>query len=131
MELISRRRRQPSINIVPLVDVLTVLLFFFLATMQFKRLSVLNLTLPKIKTAGKNQIRERVVVALTVDGEIYLNDQLVQLSEFKQAASLIGEATPELPVLLIADEDVPLKQLTRVMDVLRSNQLNKISLQSR
>ena len=131
MQLISRKRRQPSINIVPLVDVLTVLLFFFLATMQFKRLSTLNLTLPEIKTAGKNQINERVVVALTSEGEIYLNDQLVQMAEFTQAVALIGEATPELPVLLIADEEVPLKHLTRVMDIFRSNQLNRISLQSR
>ena len=35
-DLLLRRRRGPSINIVPLVDVLTVLLFFFLVTMQFK-----------------------------------------------------------------------------------------------
>ena len=131
MDLVSRKRRQPSINIVPLVDVLTVLLFFFLVTMQFKQISTLNITVPEIKTAGKNQIEERVVVALSPDGELYLNEQLLELAKFERAIALIGEATPELPVLLIADENVPLKYVTQVMDICRNNQLNKISLQSR
>ena len=47
-DLICRRRRRPMINIVPLVDVLTVLLFFFLVTMQFKQVSTLNIMVPKI-----------------------------------------------------------------------------------
>ena len=131
MHLIVRKRRQPSINIVPLVDVLTVLLFFFLVTMQFKQISTLNITVPEIKTAGKNEIKERVVVALSPEGELYFNNQLLELAEFELAVKLIGEATPELPVLLIADENVVLKRVTEVMDICRSNKLNKISLQSR
>jgi biopolymer transport protein ExbD len=131
MHLISHRRRQPSINIVPLVDVLTVLVFFFLVTMQFKQVSTLNITVPEIKTAGKNEIRERVVIALSPEGTLYLNDKLLELSEFEQAIAMIGDVTPEIPVLLIADENVPFKHVTEVMDICRSNQLNKISLQSR
>ena len=131
MHLVSNRRRLPSINIVPLVDVLTVLLFFFLVTMQFKQISTLNITVPEIKTAGKNEINERVVVALSPEGTLYLNDKLLDLAEFEQAITLIGNTTPEIPVLLIADENVPLKHVTEVMDICRNNQLNKISLQAR
>lgn len=131
MQLNTRKHRQPSINIVPLVDVLTVLLFFFLVTMQFKQVSTLNITVPEIKTAGKNEIEERVIVALSPDGALYLNDKPLEMAEFEQAISLIGDATPEIPVLLIADENVPLKYVTEVMDICRSNQLNKISLQAR
>lgn len=131
MQLVSNRRRQPSINIVPLVDVLTVLLFFFLVTMQFKQLSTLNITVPEIKTAGKNEIKERVVVALSPEGTLYLNDKLLDLAEFEQAIALIGSTTPEIRVLLIADENVSLKHVTEVMDICRNNQLNKISLQAR
>jgi biopolymer transport protein ExbD len=130
-DLIRRRRRNPAINIVPLVDVLTVLLFFFLVTMQFKQVSTLNITVPKIETAGENKIQEQIVVALSPEGEIYLNDQPVTKATFQSAMKLAGELTPDLPVLLIADEEVPLKFVTEVMDVCRSNQLNKIRLQSR
>jgi biopolymer transport protein ExbD len=121
----------PSINIVPLVDVLTVLLFFFMVTMQFKQISSLNITVPEIKTAGKNEVKEQITIALSPKGEIYLNNQLIEMLEFEAAIKLAGELTPDLPILLVADENVPLKHVTEVMDVCRSNKLNKIRLQSR
>jgi biopolymer transport protein ExbD len=130
-DLIRRRRRPPAINIVPLVDVLTVLLFFFLVTMQFKQVSTLNITVPKIETAGQNEIQEQIVIALSPEGKIYLNDRPVQKAELAVAMKIAGELTPDMPILLIADEEVPLKYVTEVMDVCRSNRLNKIRLQSR
>jgi len=129
--LVSHRRRNPSINIVPLVDVLTVLLFFFMVTMQFKQISALNITVPEIKNAGKNEVKEQITIALSPLGEIYLNNQLIEMPQFEEAIKLAGELTPDLPILLVADEEVPLKHVTTVMDVCRSNKLNKIRLQSR
>ena len=131
MSLVSHRRRNPSINIVPLVDVLTVLLFFFMVTMQFKQISALNITVPEIKTAGKNEVKEQITIALSPEGEIYLNNKLLEMPQFEDAMQLAGEWTPDLPILLVADEEVPLKHVTMVMDVCRSNKLNKIRLQSR
>ncbi|MDQ8193069.1 biopolymer transporter ExbD [Coraliomargarita sp. SDUM461004] len=130
-ELINRRRRQPVINIVPLVDVLTVLLFFFLVTMQFKQVSSLNITVPKIETAGENEIQEQVVIALSPAGAFFLNDRPLSKSALEAAIKVAGELTPDLPVLLVADEEVPLRYVTEVMDICRSHQLNKIRLQSR
>ncbi|MBT4758685.1 MAG: biopolymer transporter ExbD [Opitutae bacterium] len=129
--LVSHRRRNPSINIVPLVDVLTVLLFFFMVTMQFRQISSLNITVPEIKTAGKNDVKEQITIALSSEGEIYLNNQLIEMSQFEEAIKLAGELTPDLPILLVADEEVPLKHVTTAMDVCRSHKLNKVRLQSR
>jgi len=99
--------------------------------MQFKQVSSLNITVPEIKTAGKNEIKEQIVIAVSPEGVIYLNDREVTEEQFEIAMNLAGENTPDLPVLLVADEEVPLKYVTEVMDVCRSNQLNKIRLQSR
>lgn len=131
MHFVQRRRRTPTINIVPLVDVLTVLLFFFLVTMQFKQVSTLNITVPKIETAGENEIAEQIVIAVSPEGEFFLNDRSVYREQLDEAMRLAGELTPDMPVLLIADENVPLKNVTEVMDICRANQLNKIRLQSR
>jgi len=99
--------------------------------MQFKQVSTLNITVPRIETAGENEIQEQIVVALSPEGEIYLNDRPVVKAELEAAMKLAGELTPDMPVLLIADEEVPLKYVTEVMDVCRSQKLNKIRLQSR
>ena len=42
---------------VPLIDVLVMLIFFAFVTMQFKSATTLNITLPKIETAGKNEFK--------------------------------------------------------------------------
>jgi biopolymer transport protein ExbD len=115
MSLIYRRRRPPSINIVPLVDVLTVLLFFFLVTMQFKQVSALNITAPEIKTAGKNQVDEQIVIAVSPDGEFFLNDREVNLEQLERAIELAGQLTPDLPVLLIVDQDAALKFVAAIV----------------
>jgi biopolymer transport protein ExbD len=99
--------------------------------MQFKQVSTLNITVPKIETAGENEIEERIVIAVSPEGEIYLNDRLAEKAVLVAAMKLAGELTPDIPILLIADEEVPLKYVTEVMDVCRSHQLNKIRLQSR
>ncbi|WP_269526149.1 ExbD/TolR family protein [Coraliomargarita parva] len=131
MSLVNRRRRPPAINIVPLVDVLTVLLFFFLVTMQFKQVSVLNITVPKIETAGKNEIKEQILIAVSAEGEFFYNDRPVDKEQLEGLVQLAGDTTPDMPVLLIADEDAPLKHVTLVMDLCRSHRLNKLRLQSR
>ncbi len=131
MSLLQRRRQRPAINIVPLVDVLTVLLFFFLVTMQFRQVTALNITAPEIETAGDNRIDEQVVLAVDAEGAFFLNDQRLEAEALEAALRVAGEVTPEIPVLLMADEDAPLKYVTEVMDLCRKNRLNKIRLQSR
>jgi biopolymer transport protein ExbD len=131
MSLITRRRRPPTINIVPLVDVLTVLLFFFLVTMQFKQNSTLNLVLPEIETAGSNQISENLLLAISAEGELYLNNQLLAFEALEQAIQLAAQLNPDVPVLIMSDEAAALKYVTRVMDLCRRYHLNQIRLQSR
>ena len=94
-------------------------------------MSTLNITGPKIETAGEKEIEERIGIAVSPEGEFYLNDRAVEKAVLTTAMKLAGELTPNMPVLLIADEEVPLKFVTEVMDVCRSHQLNKIRLQSR
>ena len=58
----SRRRARPEMNLVALIDVLVMLIFFAFVTMQFKSASTLNITLPKVETAGKNEFRGNVTI---------------------------------------------------------------------
>jgi biopolymer transport protein ExbD len=57
-------RRKPKIDVVPLIDVLMVLIIFFLVTMQFQELRALNVKLPKIESAGSNLVRMNLLFQL-------------------------------------------------------------------
>lgn len=126
-----RRRRRAEINIVPLVDVLVVLIFFFLVSMQFRNLTTLSLTLPDIETAGESQKVDHLEIAITPTGEIYLNGREVSEEKLKEQVALAAKVNRDIPVLVMADEESYLRYVTMVMDACRSAGLTKIRLQSR
>ena len=64
--LYQKRRKRPELNLVPLIDVLVMLIFFAFVTMQFKSAATLNITLPKVETAGKNDFKGTVTIAMEV-----------------------------------------------------------------
>lgn len=127
----KRRNKKLSINIIPLVDVLTVLLFFFLVTMQFKPFKVLNMTLPEIKTAGQNRMDESLLIALDAEEKIYFNGARVSVDQLSEALDQAKDLPVEPTVLIMADERIELKQIIEVMDICRSRQFEEIRLQSR
>ena len=121
----------PRVDVIPLIDVLMVLILFFLTSMQFQDLRALNVTLPKIDSAGSNKIANQLVVSVSQKGVYFLNgneDNLKKIGEvMKSSASL-----PRKPaVLVVADENVPLKHVTKIVDLCRESGLDDFRLQSR
>ena len=131
MSLRPKRRNMPRVDVIPLIDVLMVLILFFLTSMQFQDLRALNIKLPKIDSAGSNKITNQLVVSVSQKGEYFLNgneDNLKKIGEvMKSSASL-----PRKPaVLVVADENVPLKHVTKIVDLCRESGLDDFRLQSR
>lgn len=132
----TRRRRRPELNLVPLIDVLVVLVFFSFVTMQFRAPGTLNITLPRVETAGTNAFAGTVILGLGKDGELtFATDstapRLIAEAELPGLLARVGEANRDVPVLIRADETTELKRLAFVMDACRKAGLNKFSLQSR
>ena len=127
----SRGRKSPRIDIVPLVDVLMVLIVFFLVTMQFRNLRAINVRLPKIETAGSNLLQNEIVLSVDREGNYYLNDSELSEQQLEVALRTASQLPQKPKVLIVADEDVPLKKVTRLVDICRSNELQDFRLQSR
>lgn len=131
MSLLARRRNRANINIIPLMDVLTILIFFFLVSMQFKEMTTLNLTLPKIESAGRNDYPERILVGIDESGQIFLENQPVPMDGLQAVLARVSEISNDIPVLIKAHNLTPLQTITDVMDACRLNGLSKIRIQSR
>ena len=127
----ERRRKRPELNLVPLIDVLVMLIFFAFVTMQFKSAQMLNITLPKIATAGKNEFKGTVTIAIDKQGVISFNGKVVSDAELLTALKQVHDVNADIPVLIKADEASQVMKLTFVMDACRQTGLNKFSLQSR
>lgn len=140
--LLARRRRKAEINIVPLIDVLTMLIFFFLVTMQFREMATLNLTLPRVETAGRSEFQSQVIVSidreqnvrvtiLDREGRVVLDRTGATETEIDALAAELRHVDKDITVLIRSDEETPLRLVTTVMDLCRKNGLNRIRLQTR
>ena len=126
-----KRTRTPRIDVVPLVDVLMVLIIFFLVTMQFQDLRALNVKLPQIDTAGSNLIKGQLVITVSKDGNFGLNGNESHKDEISTVMIEVAKTAPDVQVLIAADEDSPLKFITEVVDLCRESGLDNFRLQSR
>jgi biopolymer transport protein ExbD len=129
--LYRKRRKRPELNLVPLIDVLVMLIFFAFVTMQFKSAATLNITLPKVETAGKNEFRGTVTIGIDNTGALSFNGKAVDEPQLLALLREVKNVDRDIPVLIKADETTPLKKLAFVMDACRKTGLNKFSLQSR
>ena len=127
----QKRRKRPELNLVPLIDVLVMLIFFAFVTMQFRSATMLNITLPKIATAGKNEFKGHVTVGIDNKGQVSVNSKDVSDEELKSILKNLAANNTDIPVLIKADETSQLKKLTFVMDACREAGLVKFTLQSR
>jgi biopolymer transport protein ExbD len=132
MSLLTRRiRRRPELPLVPLVDVLVMLVLFAYVTMQARSATTLNITLPKVETAGKNEFRSNVTIAIAKDGSLNFNGKPVSDAELPGLLQQVKNVDKDIPVLIRSDEKATLDRLTFVWDACRKAGLNKHSLQSR
>ncbi|MBC8040931.1 MAG: biopolymer transporter ExbD [Opitutaceae bacterium] len=129
--LYQRRRKRPELNLVPLIDVLVMLVFFAFVTMQFRSSATLNITLPKVETAGKNEFKGPVTIGISADGVLSFNGQVATEAQLTELLRQVRDNNKDTQVLIRADETTPLKTLTMVMDTCRKTGLNRFSLQSR
>jgi len=129
--LYQRRRRRTELNLVPLIDVLVMLVFFAFVTMQFRTASTLNIRLPKVDTAGRNSFNGPVTIGIDKEGVLTFNNKTATEEQLTSLLGQLHDQDKDIPVLIRADENTPLKKVTFVMDACRKAGLNKFSLQSR
>jgi biopolymer transport protein ExbD len=127
----AKRRHRPELPLVPLIDVLVMLVLFAFVTMRFSSNATLNITLPKVDTAGKNEFRGTVVIAVDKHGKMTFNGKEATDEQLMELLVTVKNVNKDIPVLISADEKSTLDKVTFVMDACRKVGLNKFSLQSR
>lgn len=122
----SKYRTISEINVTSLVDVTMVLLIIFMITAPLLR-SGIEVELPKSK-ADDLKPYEGVVVTLTKDGNIKVNDEAVKLEHFEVKLLQIYAATSRKVVMLQADKEVPYGRVIQLMDRIKGAGINNLGL---
>jgi biopolymer transport protein ExbD len=120
MQFAVRKRRAPSIIIVSLVDILTILLIFFVVSTTFKKdQPEVQINLPESKTATKAPAElEHAIVSVDEDDVVKLNGRTIAIDELEKAVNDLA-ATQKASLALQADKRATFGTIIKVMDALK------------
>lgn len=122
MNLRHGRREAPEINLTPLIDVVFLLLIFFMVSTTFEHDSELSIELPEAVTKTQPERKESIEVAIDRQGRYYVEGQRLvntQLASVKQAILDAAEERESLPLTISADAETPHQAVVTVMDAAR------------
>ena len=121
------------LNLTPLVDVVLLLLLFFMVTTQFTQLPGLKMLLPPVDAESRIRIQasERLELSITAEGDIVFENQPTALSGLAGLLNRTGAAGDEVVVVLSADQGVAYGRVVRVMETLRHAGFNRVVLSGR
>lgn len=130
MKLNLNTEKKVRIEMLPLIDVVFLLLVFFIYAML--SMSVhrgLQIALP---TSSSAIVEKELRLSVTVkkDGKIFLDKEPVNLKDLTSTLQEKAFGRIEPGVLLFADQNLPYQKLFRVLDQIRMAGLSKISLQA-
>jgi biopolymer transport protein ExbD len=120
MEIERRKRRHSHIDIAPLVDVVFLLLLFFMLTFNMAMDQAITIRLPKSETSDI-QAGGRIMVAISREGLVFIQDQAIRIEALPAVIRQHPEWSLDTPVNIRADQDVSVGLLVRVIDGVRNS----------
>jgi len=128
MRKIFRKTEEDSqIDLTPMLDVVFIMLIFFIVTTSFVKESGIDVNRPSAKTAKKKQ-RATILVAINPSGEIWIQKRKVELRSVRANIERLHAESPEGTVVIQADKKSETGILVDVMDQVRLAGVESISI---
>ncbi|QFI56323.1 ExbD/TolR family protein [Aeromonas simiae] len=111
----KRQRDEIQIDMTPMLDIVFIMLIFFIVTTSFVREAGLEVHRPEASQA-KAQKSSSIMLAIGANGEIYLDRKAVDVERIKVTLARMLAEQPEASLVIQADERVAHGRVVRVMD---------------
>ena len=127
-----KKKKSPEINleITPLVDVIFLLLIFFVLSTQFIDLKSMSIDLPSIdKKTMSNLPENRVKIEISKEGDVLINNIILDTFSLKSLNKELRSISPEIKTAIIsADSDTKYQYLVTIMESLNRNGFKNIQI---
>jgi biopolymer transport protein TolR len=123
----GRYRPLAEINVTPLVDVMLVLLIIFMVTAPLMTSGV-PVDLPKTSAQPINSDSEPLTVSIDAQGQIFLQDQQVQLPELVSKLQAIAQNNADRRIFVRGDKDLAYGRIMEVMGTVTQGGFTKVAL---
>jgi len=121
--------RKEELNIAPMMDMIFILLIFFIVTTSFTRETGLDISKPQAASA-KELPKENILIGVTREGVIHIQESQVALTQLKSILTRLTSENPDRQVIIVADRGAAVATLVDIMDECNKAQVRKVSLAS-
>ena len=118
---------ETEIDMTPMLDIVFIMLIFFIVTTSFIKEAGVDVKRPDASTAQRQEASS-IYVAVTKDGEIWIDRQMVDLRALRSQVERLRLENPEAAAVLQADTDARHGLVVKVMDQLRLGGVETISV---
>ena len=118
MRFKKKREEEIRIGIAPLIDIVFLLLIFFMVTSHFDIVSGVRIQLPKVaKKILNEEYNHKITLVIDKSGQIYLGGRKIEQKVLQKRIQDLIEKKGVLPLILQADKDVRHGKVIQVMDL--------------
>ena len=128
--MVTRQRREEEeteINITPMLDIVFIMLIFFIVTTSFVKEPGITPQKPTAETAVEKS-RGNVLIAISQTGQIWMDKRSVELNQVRAMVEAAMAENPESSAVIIADEQADSGILIDLMDQIRLGGIANISI---
>ena len=128
MRFTTKTKIEPNIDLTPLIDVVFLLLIFFMITTTFVSTPGIKVKLPQTKSREVSEERAEINLVLTTDQEIFLGDKKISEQELSREFLAAHARNPDTTVILRADQAATHGFVVRIMDLARQAKLSRLAI---
>jgi biopolymer transport protein ExbD len=123
----NRAKSESEVNLTPMLDVVFIMLIFFIVTASFVKESGIDITRPGASTAVRME-KGNILIAITANDQIWMNRRQVDPRALRANVERMHAENPQGSVVIQADKLAKTGLLVKVMDAARSAGVKSVSL---
>ncbi len=135
MNLRPRKVEPPRVDITPLIDVVFLMLIFFMVSTTFDKQTQLKVDLPEAASPDPTETEpDKINITIDVNGQFYVNDrELVQhdAATLRRTMEKVADGRTDLPIVVSGDRSAPLQAMMTVLDVAAQLEMVQLSFVAR
>jgi biopolymer transport protein ExbD len=128
MQFKRPRRDDARIEITPLVDMVFLLLIFFMLSTTFIVTPGIKVNLPRSSAEKVTQEKKEVQVVITEDNKVFVDRILVDVGELERRLVGVGQQDPQTLIIIKADAKALHGKVVEVMDIAKQSGLDRLAI---
>ena len=128
MAFARRKREEPRVDLTPMVDVVFLLLIFFMISTTFVETPGISVQLPESSSQREIKVPEEFKVQVSKEGEIFIGEERLSLEELRVRLAGYGAKAREMNFALYADREARHGRVVQVMDLAREAGFGKLAI---